>query len=164
MCNLSSNYNWNLLLCLSITTHNFFALCNSFLCSPASTFRDWFKRFGCLYKKLLPKGNTCILVCNNEVHCRIHFFLSNLTVQAHSYMILLRQVTDESDIADWKNHPTFKLSFVATLVEWHRNGAWAMFQKSKSNWHYLSLHMTDKCQVNLKWEQYRSKFYNMESE
>ena len=73
-------------------------------------------------------------------------------------------MTNESEIADWKNYPTLESSFVATLVEWHRNGAWDKFQKGRSNWHYLTLHMNDKCQVNLKWEQYRSKFYRLESE
>lgn len=73
-------------------------------------------------------------------------------------------MNEDTEVDDWKNHPTLESTFVATLCEWHRNGAWDKFQKDRSNWHHLTLHMNDKCNVNLKWEQYRSKFYRLEAE
>ncbi|XP_071926360.1 uncharacterized protein [Coffea arabica] len=86
---------------------------------------------------------------------------NDLGACARNYFV---KMNDDSEVADWKNHPTLEAVFVATLVEWHRNGAWDKHQKGRSNWHHLTLHMNDKCHVNLRWEQYRSKFYRMESE
>ena len=39
-------------------------------------------------------------------------------------------MNDESEVADWKNHPTLESTFVATLVEWHKNGAWASTKRA----------------------------------
>ncbi|KAL3516504.1 hypothetical protein ACH5RR_023406 [Cinchona calisaya] len=69
-----------------------------------------------------------------------------------------------NELANWKTNPGLLITFVNTLVEFKRDGSWDPKHKTPSNWTHITKTVNSTCGVNLKTEQYSSKYYRLMDE